>query len=364
VSSAARDHNPSLEQLIKEEARRLGFILAGVTIPGPPEHFRVLEAWLAAARHGTMSYMSDERSRTCREDPRHLMPECKSIIVLAAPYSSPGSGTAAHGAEAGEVRGRVAAYAWGDDYHDVLPGRMRALVRFVEEQIGRPIASRRFTDSAPILERDLAQRAGLGWIGKNTCLINPHFGSYVLLCEILLDLELASDAPFTTDHCGSCTRCLDACPTGCILPDRTIDARRCISYLTIELRGSIPVDLRLKMGNWIFGCDICQMVCPWNRFSPPEGDPAFKGDGRHRGPPLQDEQALFADDFKQRFRDSPIRRAKAGGYLRNVAVAAGNSGDRRLVPALRAAADNSDPVLQEHCEWAIDRITGLVDTHA
>ena len=363
MTSAATDHNYALEPLIKEEARRLGFILAGVTVPDPPEHVSVFEGWLAEGRHGTMSYMSSERSRSCRADPGRLMPECKSIIVLATPYSNPGSPPMATGVGAGKPRGMVAAYAWGDDYHDVLPQRMRALVRSIEEQVGRPIASRCFTDSAPILERDLGQQAGLGWIGKNTCLISPRLGSYLLLSEILLDLELEPDAPVTTDHCGSCTRCIEACPTDCILPDRTLDARRCISYLTIELRGSIPTDLRPEIGNWIFGCDICQMVCPWNRFSPPQGDQAFSDQSRVAGPLLKDELALSPDEFKLRFQRSPIRRAKAPGYLRNLAVAAGNSGARQLLPVLHTVAEQGDPLAEEHSKWAIQQISGGKPPH-
>lgn len=357
MTSAPRDHSPSLEPLIKEEARRLGFVLAGVTVPDPPEHVRVLEAWLAEGRHGTMSYMSDERSRHSRADPRRLMPECKSIIALATPYSNPGSRALGGFPEAGKARGMVAAYAWGEDYHDVLTERMRELVGFIERLAGQPIASRCFTDSAPILERDLAQRAGLGWIGKNTCLINPRLGSYVLLSEILIDLDLNPDPSFGTDHCGSCTRCIDACPTDCILPDRTIDARACISYLTIELRGSIPAELRPKVGSWIFGCDICQMVCPWNRFSSPKGDEDFGGPNDPVMPVLQEEIARSQEELRQRFRRSPMRRAKPDGYLRNLAVAAGNSGDRQLLPALRAAAAQEDPILKEHSEWAIRQIT-------
>jgi epoxyqueuosine reductase len=166
---------------------------------------------------------------------------------------------------------RVASYARGEDYHDVLPARMQELVRFIEEQVGGPVGNRYYTDTGPILERDLAQQAGIGWIGKNTCLIHPKQGSYFFLSEILLDLELEPDPPFTTDHCGTCTRCITACPTQCILPDRTLDATRCISYLTIELKDDIPVELREKVGDWAFGCDVCQMVCPWNRFAPPKG---------------------------------------------------------------------------------------------
>ena len=169
---------------------------------------------------------------------------------------------------------QIASYARGDDYHDILPARMRALVQFIERQVGGPVANRWYTDTAPVLERDLAQHAGIGWIGKNTMVIHPKHGSYFLLSEILLDLELEPDQPFITDHCGTCTRCIDACPTDCILADRTINSTRCISYLTIELKDDIPLELRQKIGDWVFGCDICQQVCPWNRFAG-EGDPAF-----------------------------------------------------------------------------------------
>ncbi len=353
MTSALRDHSPSLEQLIKDEARRLGFLLAGVTVPEAPEHLPVFEAWLQQGRHGAMSYMSSERSRTCRGDPSRLMPECKSIIVLATPYSNPGSRP---NPSDGQARGSVAAYAWGKDYHDVLPKRMRELVRFIEANVGHAVTSRCFTDSAPILERELAQRAGIGWIGKNTCLINPRLGSYFLLSEILVDLKLEPDIPFTTDHCGSCTRCIDACPTGCILPDRTLDARSCISYLTIELRGTIPPEIRAKLGGWVFGCDICQMVCPWNRFSPQQGDAAFDGPLDVAAPSLPDELGRPPDELQERFRRSPIRRAKAAGYLRNLATAAGNTGDPRLLPALQTAAARGDLLVREHCEWAIQQI--------
>ena len=179
-----------------------------------------------------MGYLADERSRLRRADPKLILPECKSILMLAVPYDSPlpmgeGPGVRARG------EGRIASYALGEDYHDVLPQRLQAIVAFIEEQLGHPVPNRWYTDTGPILERDLAQRAGLGWIGKNTCLINPRAGSYFLLAEILLGVEIEPDSPFVTDHCGTCTRCLDACPTHCILPDRTLDARRCISYLTI-----------------------------------------------------------------------------------------------------------------------------------
>ncbi|MCI0555278.1 MAG: tRNA epoxyqueuosine(34) reductase QueG, partial [Anaerolineae bacterium] len=272
----------NLNQRIKDKARQLGFVLAGVTTSEPPPHYSTFENWLAQDRHGTMNYLATEASRARRAKPLEILPECKSILVLATPYSPPSPARAERtlsdpersrrGDEVEDEAGRgdggeVASYAWGNDYHDILPARMKELVDFIEQQVGGPVKNRYYTDTGPILERDLAQRAGIGWIGKNTCLINPKQGSYFLLSEIFLDLALEPDQPFITDHCGTCTLCITACPTQCILPDRTIDARRCISYLTIELKDDIPNELRPMIGDWVFGCDVCQMVCPWNRFA-------------------------------------------------------------------------------------------------
>ena len=351
-----------LKQLILQEARRLGFALAGVATPDPPLHASSFENWLAQGRHASMGYLATDRSRARRADPRLILLECRSILVLAVPYSKPSAedSNARHplaGASGDPKKGRVASYAWGTDYHIVLPGRLRALVAFIEAQVGRPVANRWYTDTGPILERDLAQRAGLGWIGKNTCLINPAGGSYFLLAEIFLDLELEPDRPFTTDQCGTCTRCLDACPTGCILSDRTLDAGRCISYLTIELKEGMPPELRPLTGDWVFGCDICQMVCPWNRFASPEGDPVFRGDPDTRQPEPVGELALTTQDFNRKFKDSPVRRAKRRGYERNVAVALGNIGSAEDLPALQVLLDDPDPMVREHALWATDEIT-------
>ncbi len=436
----------ALKQLIQKEARRLGFVLAGVTPPHPPPHLSAFEGWLAQGRHASMDYLASDRSHARRADPRLILPECKSILVLAVPYSpsarspiiekdeSPSHETSlskiggqeagharlsamprtAGGISGGEnalqgpepepswshddslapssklgppsshdaplpsgdreaprrgsrsipersggrqrVRGRIAAYASGDDYHLVLPARLQAMVEFIESQVGHPVSNRWYTDTGPILERDLAQRAGLGWIGKNTCLINPKQGSYFLLAEIFLDLELEPDAPFETDHCGTCTRCIDACPTDCILPDRTIDAGRCISYLTIELKDRIPTDLRPLLDNWIFGCDICQTVCPWNRFAAPQGDPAFGASSDSPQPDLARELQLTRADFNRKFKNSPVRRTKRRGYLRNVAVALGNAGTAKDLPALEEALNDSEPLVSEHAAWAIERI--------
>lgn len=339
-----------LKQTIKDKSRQLGFTLAGVTIPEPPAHYAAFEHWLAQGRHGTMDYLATERSRLRRADPRQILPECKSILVLATPYSPPSPFRRGDG---GEVRVRVASYARGLDYHDVLPARMQELVQFIEEQVGSPVKNRWYTDSGPLLERDLAQRAGVGWIGKNTCLIHPKRGSYFLLSEILLDLPLEPDPPFVTDHCGTCTRCIEACPTRCILPDRTLDARKCISYLTIELKDDIPVELRQKVGDWAFGCDICQMVCPWNRFAA-EGDPAFEPNAPLPSP--TEELSLTPRAFNQRFKRTPIQRTKRRGYLRNVAVALGNTADLHALPVLQNALSDDEPMIREHARWAIEQI--------
>jgi epoxyqueuosine reductase len=350
----------ALKDKIKVKSSQLGFLLAGVTTPDPPPHYSTFEQWLTQGRHGTMNYLATERSRLRRLDPRQIMPECRSILVLATPYNPPppialsGAPAEMKRGEAPGVRGEIASYAWGADYHELLPARMEKLVRFIEEQVQQPVKNRWYTDTGPILERDLAQRAGIGWIGKNTCLINPRHGSYFLLSEILLDLELEPDPPLVTDHCGTCTRCIEACPTDCILPDRTIDARRCISYLTIELKEEVPVELREEIGNWVFGCDICQMVCPWNRFAG-EGDPAF-GEKNPAGD-LTEELSISTQEFNQRFKGTPIKRAKRRGYLRNVAVALGNSEDMHALPVLQNALNDEEPLVREHAQWAMDKIS-------
>ena len=213
----------------KQKAAELGFEWVGVTTPDPPPHLDTYERWIKDGRHGSMGYLASERAMKRRANPLETLPECKSILVLGMPYSPQKADDVSLGV------GRIASYAWGDDYHDILPEWMKEIVRFIEAQLGETVPNRWYTDTGPILERELAQRAGIGWIGKNTCLIHPELGSYFFLAEIFLGIELVPDEPFTADHCGSCTRCIEACPTQCILPDRTIDARTCISYLTIEM---------------------------------------------------------------------------------------------------------------------------------
>jgi epoxyqueuosine reductase len=347
-----------LTQAVKAEAHRLGFQLVGVTTPDPPTTYPTYTRWLDAGRQGEMHYLDREQARERRANPRRILPECRSILVLGLRYFSPSS--VPETSPGGPPHGRVAAYAWGADYHDILPERLRALAAFIEAQVGQPVPNRWYTDTGPILERDLAQRAGLGWIGKNTCLIDPASGSYYLLAEILLGIDLEPDPPVTTDHCGTCTRCLDACPTACILPDRTIDARRCLSYLTIELKGPIPAELRPAVGSWVFGCDICQQVCPWNiRFAAPDGDPAFAPRPQVPTPELIRElEVLTPEAFNHKFKGSPVKRAKRRGYLRSVAVALGNQRAPGSVPALARALEDPEPLVRGHAAWALGQVGG------
>lgn len=334
-----------LKKAIKEKARQLGFTLAGVTSSESLLNYNLYTRWLDQGMHGGMSYLSDERNRLRRADPKEILGECKSILVLAIPYAPV--------PKPEEDQLQIASYALGDDYHEILPHKLQEIVAFIEEQIGHPVPNRYYTDSGPILERELAQRAGLGWIGKNSMLINPTAGSTFFLAEILLGIELEPDEPFATDHCGTCTRCITACPTQCILPNRTIDARRCISYLTIENKDAIPADLRPKIQNWIFGCDVCQEVCPWNRFSL-AADPAFET--KISLPVLTSDLLLTSVEFNQRFKKSPIKRAKLRGYLRNLAIATGNRGYKKDISILKQTAQHEEVLVQEHVQWVIGKL--------
>lgn len=342
----------ALTQDIKGEARRLGFDLVGVTTPNPPPHLEAYRAWLAAGRHGEMRYLATIRARECRADPRRLLPECRSILVVGANYLP--------AAEASAPSTRVAAYARGQDYHDILPERLERLVAALKRIAGEPFTYRIYTDTGPILERELAQRAGLGWIGKNTCLIHPQRGSYFLLAEVLLGLDLVPDPPFAADHCGTCVRCLEACPTRCILPDRTLDASRCVSYLTIEVKETLPLDLRPAVGDWLFGCDICQEVCPWNRrFAKPSEDPAFQPRPLLQSPDALEMLQLEAGDLPRALRDSPLLRPRRRGLLRNAAVVAGNQADPEAVPILRQVlGQDPEALVRAHAAWALGRIGG------
>ncbi|MCU0485584.1 MAG: tRNA epoxyqueuosine(34) reductase QueG [Anaerolineales bacterium] len=357
MQSLASSDQRSLSRAVKQQAHCLGFSLAGITTPHPPPHLQAYTRWLEAGYHGSMAYLAEPRARQRRADPSLILPECRSILVLGAPYAiPPGLGTA----RSGKTQGQIAAYAWGADYHNVLPPRLQALTAWLENEVHGAIPARWYTDTGSLLERDLAQRAGLGWIGKNTCLIHPQKGSYFLLAEILLGIELEPDAPFDADRCGSCQRCLQACPTQCILPDRTLDARRCISYLTIENKGPIPPELRPLIGDWIFGCDVCQQVCPWNqRFGAADLDFAA-ADRSTAG--LLDLLALTPQDFNQRFKATPVQRARRRGFLRNVCVALGNTArgtaDPQVVRALAQSIQDPEALVGQHAAWALGQVGG------
>lgn len=347
------------KRAIALHARQLGFELFGVASPDRPPSYDRFSRWIAEGKHGEMSYLASAQSMQRRMDPRLILPECRSILVLGTPYSSPNARPNLNDTGRFSAGGRVAAYAWGRDYHDVLPERMRELVAFIEKLVGADFPHREYTDTGPLLERDLAQRAGLGWIGKNSCLINPEQGSYFFLSEILLGLDIELDLPFWYDRCGKCTRCQDACPTHCIQPDRTIDARRCLSYLTIELKGSIPRELRSRVGQWVFGCDICQQVCPWNADKVQrKEDPAFKPGQQIPAPELTSELLMTQQAFSLKFSHSPLKRAKRAGYLRNVAVCLGNTYYPEAVAALAAALLDHEPLVRAHAAWALGEIGG------
>lgn len=349
----------SVKNAIKAEAERLGFLLAGVTTPDTPQSFPAFERWLGLGMQAGMGYLSSERSLLARRDPAVLLPEVKSILVLAYPYADPASVPGSPF----DPTGRVAAYAWGRDYHLVLPPLFESIAGYISAAAGRDLTWKAFTDSAPILERDLAVRAGLGWIGRNTCLIHPLRGSYFFLAELFLDLELEPDKPFTMDYCGACRRCIDACPTHAILEDRTLDSGRCISYLTIENLAGIPADFVGSLEGWIFGCDLCQMVCPWNiRFA---GAPA--GEVLESVPAeayVLLEQVLGLDEaaFRREFAGRPHLRPKRRGWLRNALALISNYPSRasahQLVRFIKAEAD---PALRLQAVLALESMEVHLD---
>lgn len=342
----------SLSEIIKAETERLGFTLFGTALPNPPAHYPVYERWVELGLHAGMTYLASDRARERRANPKLILPETASILAAAVRYASPNT---VLDEPAGEALGRVAAYARGEDYHNVIPPLLEELVRQIEKAAGRPVRSRIYSDTGPILEHDLAQLAGLGWTGKNTCTISPRQGSYFLIGEAFVDVAIEPDQPQITDHCGSCQRCIEACPTEAIRPDRTIDSGRCISYQTIENKGAIPLPLREKLGEWVFGCDICQMVCPWNvRFAKPSGHPALAPRPEIARPILRSELSLSPEAFNRKFRRSPISRAKRRGYLRNIATALGNARDPAAVPDLaRVLETEPEPLIRGHSAWAL-----------
>lgn len=330
---------------ILEHAGQLEFDACHVTSAAPPSSGEAYKKWLQAQYHGEMGYM--QRQEPKRLDPQLVLPGMRSVITLAASYEHPPSLLPDT-----PFPGTIARYARFADYHDILGERLNSLAAFVNDLGGQGNRSLWYVDTGPILERDLAQRAGLGFIGKHTNLISRGLGNWFFICEILTTLDLPPGTP-ERNHCGSCTRCIQACPTNAIVAPFQLDARRCISYLTIELKGPIPVELRPAIGARIYGCDDCLAACPWNRFAR-EGalmKPHARPDLAQ--PDLLELLALDEPSFRQRFAGTPILRTKRRGLLRNVCVALGNIGDERCLPALERARTDPEPLIAEHAQWAI-----------
>jgi len=326
---------------IKQRALALGFDLVGITTAEPPPHAEQFQHWLGKNFHGEMGYMAKNTPK--RLAPSDILPNVRSIIVAGLNYYT---GDHSH-------TGRIARYAWGTrDYHDIMVGRLDQLAAAIRELGGAGTQTKSYVDTGPIMERDLAQRAGIGFIGKHTNLISRQLGNWIFLGEVLTTMELPPDAP-EREYCGTCHRCIDACPTRAIVGPYQLDARLCISYLTIELKGSIPVELRPLVGDHVFGCDDCLEVCPWNRFARQSPVREF----RHRDmPPLIEFLSWDEQKFRDFFRGTPILRIKRRGFLRNVCVALGNVGNESAFPALLAALDDSEPLVREHAAWAIQQI--------
>ncbi len=343
----------NLTERIKHKAYDLGFDLIGIAPARQATRADAYARWVEAGHAGEMAYMTRDAQR--RQDARLSVPDARSVVVVGLSHYTidlPDE------VKRDPSRGLIARYAWGLDYHDVMTPRLHDLLAFIRAEAGREVQARLYVDTGPVLERDVAEQAGLGFTGKNTCLIHPRMGSWIFLGEIILDLDLDYDEPIANIGCGTCARCLTACPTNAFVAPYVLDARRCISYLTIELKGSIPRELRKPMGNRIFGCDECQDVCPWpQRFARPTPEKAFyPADLERAAPRLLDLIGLTAEPFRERFKGTPLLRAKRKGFLRNVAVALGNWGDAAAVPALIGALNDSEPLVRGHAAWALGQV--------
>jgi epoxyqueuosine reductase len=340
-----------MKEVVRQKARQLGFDDCRFTTANAPDSAAKLQQWLVQGFHGEMAYL--QRNVHKRIDPQQVLPDARSIVTLATSYGSDGAKDDASAPIARDA-GVIARYARLHDYHEIMGERLKSLSSFLNT-LSRGVRSLWYVDTGPLLERDLAQRAGLGFIGKHTNLISRNLGNWIFLAEIITTLEFEPDEP-EQNRCGKCDRCITACPTQAIRRPFQLDARRCISYLTIELKGSIPENLRPLIGNRIYGCDDCLAVCPWNRFAR-EGT-LMKNHARPDldAPALVELLGLDEAGFKRKFAGTPILRTRRRGFLRNVCVALGNVGDQNHVPALEKAAHDPEPLIQEHATWALERI--------
>lgn len=334
-----------LKERLTSFAHEIGFDSCRIAACAAPTYGTEFRAWLREGAHGEMNYM--ERGEEKRCDPQKVLPGARSIVVLALNYFQ---GEQVQAPE--NAKGKIARYAWGDDYHQAVESKLDKIDTFLRDLGGQ---QKCYVDTGPILERDHAAQAGIGWHGKNTMLIDERLGTWFFLAEILTTLELPPDKP-VTDRCGTCERCINACPTGAITAPHRLDARRCISYLTIELKGSIPLELRPLVGDRIFGCDDCLDACPWNRFAQVSHETAFAARHSTIGMSLREYLEITDAEFRAIFKNSPIKRIKRRGFLRNVCVALGNTGDVSDIPALERALADEEPLIAEHAEWAIHQI--------
>ena len=336
-----------LGRALKERAKQLGFDQVGICPAVTPVGIHRFFAWLEEGYAGEMAYLSTRAN--AYEHPRHVLDNARSLIMLTMNYCRERTDEEPMGT------GRVSQYAWGSrDYHDVIHERLKHLVKFIEH--ARPDGNARgVVDTAPLLEREFAQLAGLGWIGKNTMLISPERGSWFFLAAVITDVQLEYDESFTADHCGTCRACLDACPTDAFPQPYVLDATRCISYLTIELRGSIPKSLRKDVDDWVFGCDICQDVCPWNRHAPGTSLAEFQPRADLQPLALTELFDLNEQQFRNRFRKTPLWRTKRRGLLRNAAIVLGNQRDPSAINALGRGLDDEEPLVRAACAWALGR---------
>ena len=351
-----------ITSLVKQAARDAGFELAGVA---PVQEFDELERfreWIAAGRAGEMQYMEarNQAGALKRTSLRTTLPWVRSVIVCAINYntSRPYSNQVND-----SQRGWISRYAWGEqDYHEAVLNRLREVESKLGDAVGSSqLQTRCYVDTGPLVERVYAKYAGIGWIGKNTCILNQKLGSWLFLGVILTSLELEPDLP-APERCGTCTRCIDACPTEALVAPYQLDSNRCISYLTIEKRGAIPEDVRAGMGHEVFGCDICQDVCPWNRKAPATAAAEFQPRDGLVNPALEWLAGITAEEFREKFRGSAVRRAKRSGLRRNAVIAMGNSGDRRFEPLLQKLKSDEDEVVADSADWAAKRMSRLART--
>jgi epoxyqueuosine reductase len=368
MPNATKSNLVDIKSLIKQTANDVGFELAGVAGVHDFPELEYFPQWIAQGNAGEMAYLQarDEVGKLKRGSLRSTVPWARSVVVCAINYNT----SQPYSTQADQsTRGWISRYAWSQqDYHEIVlkklklvETRLRAAIAASDSSNVEQFQTRCYVDTGPLIERVYAKYAGIGWIGKNTCVINQQLGSWLFLGVILTSLELTPDLP-APDRCGTCTRCIDACPTDAFISDRQMDASRCISYLTIEKRGSIPEDLRAGIGRQVFGCDICQDVCPWNRKAPATAEPGFQPRPELVNPALDWLSEMTAENFRETFRGSPVKRTKLSGLRRNAVVSMGNSKDRRFLPKLQRLADDPDPLVAEHASWAMRQLQALHET--